>query len=335
MPSQRPTRRLAPNANELRLLGKVARMYHERGVRQPQIAAELGLSQARVSRLLKQAADVGIVRTIVMLPDGVHTDLEEQLQDRYSLRDVVVVDAIGAGDEVIPALAAAASAYLDVTLTSGHLIGISSWSETLLAAVRLLPMKRTTSVEVVVQLVGGLGLPGVQIEATSLLNQFAEKTGARPLVLPTPGVVDSAAVRLALMNDGSLKEVTQTWAELTDVLLGIGSLDPSPLLARSGNAFSDAEQAELRRYGAVGDVCFRFFNADGRRVDSPLDQRVIGVSADQLLKVPRRIGVAGGQRKYAAIRAALLGGWVNVLITDLSTAQRLADEPPEVGRANA
>jgi DNA-binding transcriptional regulator LsrR (DeoR family) len=41
------------------------------------------------------------------------------------------------------------------------------------------------------------------------------------------------------------------------------------------------------------------------------------------LKVPRRIGVAGGRRKWKAIKAAVTGGWANVLITDLATAEEL------------
>src|SRR5215213_9394265 len=77
---------------QLRLLAKVARMYHERGMRQPHIARELNISQPRVSRLLKQASEIGIVRTTVALPSGVYIDLEEKLQDRYGLKDVVVVD---------------------------------------------------------------------------------------------------------------------------------------------------------------------------------------------------------------------------------------------------
>ena len=100
--SPRVRARAEPEADQLRLLGKVARMYYERGIRQPQIAAELSMSQPRVSRLLKQAVEVGIVRTVVSMPAGTHTELEEQLQDRYGLRDVVVVDASGAGDDVLP-----------------------------------------------------------------------------------------------------------------------------------------------------------------------------------------------------------------------------------------
>ncbi len=70
----------------------------------------------------------------------------------------------------------------------------------------------------------------------------------------------------------------------------------------------------------------RFFDEEGNHVRSTFDQRVIGVTAKELLAVPRRIGVAGGERKFSAIRAALLGGWVNILITDLAMANRLLDD---------
>jgi DNA-binding transcriptional regulator LsrR (DeoR family) len=45
-----------------------------------------------------------------------------------------------------------------------------------------------------------------------------------------------------------------------------------------------------------------------------------------LSQVPRRVGVAGGASKYRAIRAALRGAWVNVLVTDLDTARALAHD---------
>jgi DNA-binding transcriptional regulator LsrR (DeoR family) len=145
-----------PHGEQLRLLAKVARMYHERGVRQPQIAAELRLSQPRVSRLLKQAAELGIVQTVVVLPP----------QGRYGLRDAVVVDTEGTGGDVLPAIGAATAVYLDTTLTGGEIIGISSWSETLLSAMDVMRPKAMRVAEQIVQLFGGVGNPTVQVQAT-------------------------------------------------------------------------------------------------------------------------------------------------------------------------
>lgn len=312
----------------LRLLAKVARMYHERGLRQPQIAAELHISQSRVSRLLRQAADSGVVRTVVTLPTGVYTDIEEALQARYGLLDAVVVDVGGTSGDVIPALGAATAIYLDETLTGGDTVGVSSWSRTLLAAVDAMRPKSAAVVDVVTQILGGVGDPEVQVQATRLLSRLAELTGARPVFLPTPGLVSTVAVQRAVVQDDAILEVMSTWDRLTLALVGIGSLEPSSLLRRSGNAIAMAEQGELRDLGAVGDVCLRFFDSEGRLIASPFNDRVLGITPEQLLRVTRRVGVAGGERKYSAIRAAVLGRWINVVVTDLQTARRLLAESP-------
>jgi DNA-binding transcriptional regulator LsrR (DeoR family) len=310
-------------------MAKIARMYHQRGMRQAEIAAELHVSQPRVSRLLKTAAEAGIVRTTITVPSGVHTDLEESLEAAYGLGEAVVVDVGGSEAEIVSALGSATALYLETTLTGGDTIGIASWSATLLAAVEHMRPARAPVVDTVVQLVGGVGEPRVQMQATRLLGQLAAATGAAPLFMSAPGLLGSAEARASLMADATLSEVVQVWDRLTMALVGIGSLVPSPLLRDSGNALPDADQEVLRTSGAVGDICQRFFDASGDPVRSPVDERVVGITPDQLRRIPRRVAIAGGVRKHPAIRAALLGGWVNVLITDLDEAERLiADAAP-------
>ena len=317
-----PTR-ITADRDRLRLLTKVARLYHEQGVRQPEIATQLHLSQARVSRLLKEAAERGIIRTVVVPPPGVHAEVEERLAERFGLKDVVVVDVGGNGEDVTSALGSGAAAYLDSTLIGGDVIGVSSWSATLLAAVEVMRPKRNQVADTVVQVVGGVGSPEVQMQATRLTGRLAEVTGAAPVFVPSPGLVGSTALQQALMADAGVQTVQEEWARLTVCLVGIGTLDPSPLLRQSGNSLAPADQEELRRAGAVGDVCLRYFDALGEPVASAFDQRVIGIGREDILRVPRRIGVAGGAEKTDAIRAAVLGGWVNILITDLEVAEAL------------
>jgi DNA-binding transcriptional regulator LsrR (DeoR family) len=309
---------------QLRLMVKVARMYHERGHKQAQIAGELHITQARVSRLLRRASDTGIVKTVVSSPAGVHTDLEEHLEQRYGLTEAVVVDALSSEERnVAQNLAAAAAVYLESTLLGDEIVGISSWSATLLAAVTLLGRASSPVVTEVVHLVGGLGGPHVQIDANRLLTTFASATGAAPIFLPAPGLLGSAAARRSLMSDPAVRQVSARWSELTTALVGIGALEPSPLLTQSGNGIAETDQQALRSLGAVGDVCLRFFDESGNFIESEFDQKVVGIRPEQLMSVPRRIAVAGGSRKLAALRGALLGGWVNVLITDSVAAQEL------------
>ncbi|MEW2325198.1 sugar-binding domain-containing protein [Streptomyces griseoincarnatus] len=312
-----------PSADHLRLLVKVARMYHERGMRQPEIAAQLSMSQPRVSRLLKEAVDRDVVRTVVISPDGVHSELEDALVEQYGLRDAVVVDTDGAGTAVIPALAAATATYLDATLKGGDVIGISSWSATLLESVNVMGAKTTPVAEEIVQIVGGSGSPEVQLHATRLTSRLAELTGARPVFAPSAALVGSRELRDLLWQEPAVAAVVKAWSRLTVALVGIGALDPSPLLRRSGNAIAPEDQRQLETLGAVGDVCTRFFDAGGRPVNADFDARIIGISPEQLREVDRRIGVAGGGEKIAAIRGAALGGWINVLITDMEVARAL------------
>ena len=166
----------------------------------------------------------------------------------------------------------------------------------------------------------------MQIDANRLLTTFASATGATPIFLPAPGLLGSAAAQHSLMSDPAVQQVSARWSELTTALVGIGALEPSPLLAQSGNGIAEADQEALRSLGAVGDVCLRFFDESGTLVESELDQKVIGIRPEQLMSVPRRIAVAGGIRKLAALRGALLGGWVNVLITDSVVAHELIGE---------
>jgi DNA-binding transcriptional regulator LsrR (DeoR family) len=65
-------------------------------------------------------------------------------------------------------------------------------------------------------------------------------------------------------------------------------------------------------------------------VKTPLDDRVIGISLEELAKVDRVIGLAGGKSKTEAIAGALRTGVLSVLITDKFTAERLLEEPIEV-----
>lgn len=318
----------APTDGQLRLITKVARMYHERGVRQVDIADTLHISQARVSRLLKRAAELGIVRTVVAVAPGVHTEIEEALEERYGLSEALVVDVEGTDNEIIAGLGSAGATYLETTLTGGERIGISSWSQTLLAVVDRMRPFRVSGAERVVQLMGGFGNSSVQTQGNRLLTEFARLVGATAIFVPAPALVASRSVRESLLNDPAMESVAKDWANLTIAIAGIGSLPPSPLLRASGNAADLADQDRLHAAGAVGDVCQRFFDSDGKHVPSALDDRVVGIDADTLRETPRRVGIAGGESKHKAIHAAVRGKWVNVLITDTATAAALLKLEP-------
>ena len=312
--------------HELRLMARVARLYHERGLSQSQIAERLELSQPTVSRLLKRAEAEGIVRVVVTHPSGTHPELEEGLQEKYGLREAMVVETATREEALLRDLGAAAGYYLETTLKRGDVVGLSSWSATLLAMVDSMGSLPRPTGSTVVQILGGVGSPEAEVHAAHLTQRLAKLVGGEARLLPAPGVVGSPAARKVLFEDPFVREAMAQLDRVTVALVGIGGLEPSRLLAASGNVVAPRELEKLRGQGAVGDVCLRFFDADGGPIRSGLDERVIGMTLAQMQKVRRTIGIAGARRKYAAILGAVRGRWVNTLITDRVTAEKLVAE---------
>ena len=310
---------------EFRFIAKVAYMYHQQDMKQKAIAEQLDISQATVSRLLKQAIDEGIVRITVTMPTGVHAATESELCDQYGLKAAIVVDCDDPSDEASIQfhIGSAAAYYIETTIDKNETVGISSWSSTLLEMVNAMqPVNRPTHARVV-QILGGIGNPSAEIYASRLTERFAKLVQGEPTFLPAPGVAGSIAMRDALMSDQFVQQAVSLFDEISMALVGIGSVAPSKLLASSGNVFSSEELKALDSAGAVGDICLRFFDTNGQPVLTPYDERVISMSLDQLKRAKRSIGIAGGARKLEAIRGALHGQWINVLITDQWTADQL------------
>jgi DNA-binding transcriptional regulator LsrR (DeoR family) len=316
-----------PRIDELRMIARVARMYYEWDMRQSEIAKQLDLSQATVSRLISRSKEEGIIRISVNIPSGVHTELEETLVKKFGLRDAIVVDSLEDNEKMIQRdLGASAAYYLESAIRPNDVIGISSWSATLLAMIDALhPLPRKPGVKVV-QILGGVGNPSVEAHATRLTSRMAQLVNGDAVYLPISGILSTEAARDILMADEVAQHAIRLFDHVTTALVGIGAIDPSPLLAQSGNIFAPKELDLLRQAKAVGDILLRFFDQNGKLVETGLEKRVISMSLEQLSKVSRAVGVAGGSRKYAGILGALRGHWVNILITDHFTAARLVKE---------
>jgi DNA-binding transcriptional regulator LsrR (DeoR family) len=312
--------------DELRLMTKVARLYYQQNMQQAEIADLLRLSQPTVSRLIERAHKERIVRMVINPPNGVYPDLEDRLACTYGLKDVVVADAILDDDEVVlHDIGSAAAYYVEKALRSNDIVGISSWSATLLAMVDSMhPLPGLKNIQVV-QILGGVGNPAAETHATRLVSRLADYVHGQAMYLPAPGVVGSVESLNVLLQDPYVQATMHIVEKVTLALVGIGEIKPSSLLATSGNIFSFGELERLRSQGAVGDILVRFFDYNGHQLSSPLNQRVVGMSLEQLSHVERAVGVAGGRRKVEAIRGALRGHWVNVLITDRFTASRLLE----------
>ncbi|MEZ3157181.1 sugar-binding domain-containing protein [Microbacterium sp. BWR-S6Y] len=322
---------LAKDSSSTRAMTKVAHLYYRRGLVQTEIAEEMGLSQAGVSRLLTAAGEHGIARTIVIPPSGFHNDLEQAVEETFGLREVHIVETT-AGDDVVPALARALVPVLQLAPIDGRTIGLTSWSRALQAAVDVLPDLPRANAGHIVELLGDVGRPSLQHRAALTTERFARATGGDPVFLRAPGVVSTAAMRAALLDgDPHARRALAAMDHLDLALVGIGEVRAAAPLSPGENFFTDAQFAGARAQGAVGEIGLRFLDAYGEPVASDLGELVLGMELDQLRTAGRRIAVAGGRRKHAAVLAAVRGHWIDVLVTDETTARHLVASGVDTG----
>lgn len=301
------------------LMAKVADLYYLRDLTQQEIADRLGLSRPTVSRLLRRSRAAGIVRIEVVPPDAMHHALERELEERFGLREAIVVSGQGDAQATQGALGRAAARFLERNVKRGSPVGIS-WGTTLRAVVdhlRRRPLRPT-----VVPLVGGVGQISPGIHANDLAHAIADIFEGRVHLLHAPAIVASRGVRQALLRDSGIAKVLALARQVEVALVGIGGLVPSSTLVQSGY-FSASDLAALRRRGAVGDICTRPFALDGSSVDGDLDHRILAIELRHLRRIPTVIAVAGGAVKAEAISGALAGRLVDVLVTDHLAAREI------------
>lgn len=310
--------------DELRFITRVAQRYHVDGRRQSEIAKDLSISQATVSRMLKRALEEGIVRFSLAAPQGTYPELEAGLRKKYGIKEAIVIDCSEDRDGAIMSRIGEAAAHLlETTIQNNEVIGISSWSQTIVKMIDNVHPMSQGKANAVVQTLGGIGNPNIQKHATHVTTRLAQLTGAESVLLQAPAVAASKEAKIILLGEKFVREATEQFANITLAFIGIGGIEPSEMLAQSGNIFSEKELLQLTEKGAVAEMSLRFLNADGEQVITPLNERVIGMSLEQLREVPRVTALAGGQSKTKAIDATLKSGVIDTLVTDKFTAERL------------
>jgi len=314
---------------DYRLLLKVSKLYYEQGLTQFDISQKLNLSRPKISRLLKQAEETGIVKFSIVAQPGVHTELEEALEREFGLNEAVVVDVSEPNSQIAVSreVGAAAAEYFSRVVNDPCIIGIS-WGTTLRAMADAMHAQDCRHSELV-QLIGGLGTPESEAHATYILRRMVTQIKSRLSILNVPGVVDTVAVKEAVLSDSHVRELFHTFSKIDIAFVGIGAPTPDSVVMRDGTILSENELNMVLEKGAVGDICLRFFSEKGEIIQSEIDERVIGITLEELKRIKQVVGVAGGPHKAKVIRAALVGKLVNVLITDHVCAKQILQDENE------
>lgn len=320
------------NIDYHRLLVKIARLYYEQDLTQAQIGDRLRLSRQKVQRLLRETQNQGVVQIYIKPIMKIFGDLEKALEDRFELTEAVVVETTAYNHQQTAAreVGAGAAEYLSRVVRSHDRI-VMSWGGSLLGMVNALAYNPPVDAEdvVVIQGLGGIANPNNEVHATELVRRLAKALGAQAMLLPAPGIAASRGARDAFSRDPHVVKVLETARTASLAFMGIGSPRPDSILVHDGTIVTWPKLVELMERGAVGDINLRYFDEHGGPVSSDLDDCVIGLTLEDIKRIDRVVGVAGGAVKFKAIKGALNGKLVDVLVTDHVTAEKLSEAKRE------
>ncbi len=321
-----------PPPRDPALLAKAAHLYFVDDRSQDDVATILGTTRSNVSRMLKQARDLGIVEIRIVDPTRRDQALESALRERFGLADARVL-AAGGDSDVLAAVGRLAARWLDETLGDGQVVAMS-WGQTLQAVVRAVDGVSRRDVEVV-QLVGGLSALDSALTGQELVRELSERMGARHRYLHAPALFGSAEALTLMLREPAIAAALDVAKAADIALVGIGAtgIGSSRVLV-DALGLSPEQRAEFDASGAVGDVCARFYDLSGQAIRSVVNERVLAVTLDDLRAIPTVAGVAAGLEKAPGILGALRGRIIDVLICDQAAARSVLalDRPGGPGR---
>ena len=323
---------LSRRPGELKQMVQCLELYYRQAKSQKDVAETLGVSPATVSRLLKRAVDEGLVRVELDLPRT--QELETALVQRFGLREAVVVAAGGRGD-IREELGVAAAAYFEKVVAHGMRVGLSC-GFTLYQTVRALRERRFRDLSLY-PLSGESTLKLVDISPNTLVGMMAAKY--RPHVtayaLPVQHLASLREVereRRRQLRDPEIRGIYEAAQSVDVALVGIGQIgEQTPGFCSLAESYGVSVR-RLRQLGVVGEINYQPFDAGGAVVDHPelriLMHRVVSVDSRRLQALSRHderyvIAVAGGKGKAEAVRGAVNGKFMNVLVTDEDVALTL------------
>ena len=310
---------------EERFLARVAWAYYTEGLTQEQVAQKLGATRLRVNQSLSLARKRGLVRITFNTAFAACAELEEALTKQYGLTQAYVAPAPQDPRDVQMLVGAALGNLLSELLADPAIKRFGmSWGNTLNLATRFVAALERPDLEIM-SVMGGL-TRGSDLNSFEITTRLADLLGAQHSYFTAPLYAGSAQSRDTIMQLDVFREVLEKLRTVDAMAMAAGDLSQRSLLMRDGLP-ADTTMEELLALGGVGDVLGTVIDAQGRPVDHPINERVIGIGLADLVKIPNVILAAGGTHKVPVIRALLGLGHINTFVTDEATARDLLAKP--------
>lgn len=311
-------------------LAQAAYWYYVQDLSQEEVARRLGTSRSNVSRLLRAAREQGVVRFEIAYPIRRELALEDRLRARFQtdgVREVIVTtspqdeDATSGSSAGVLAVARSAAEWLQDNLRNGETLGLFLGG-TIKAMVDVARFDRRIDAHVI-QLAGEWS-NDPRLSGHNLVRDLAGKLGGRYTYFNAPAVAASPSDADSLLAGPDVSRALAAARAADVAIVGVGSFlrDTTRTFLELARATPE-EIAEAQAKNVVGQLAGRFFDHDGKQVELALHRRVVSLDLDDVRQVKTIVVVASGQAKRAAVRGALRGGLVDVLIVDRPLAAAL------------
>ncbi|MCD4753560.1 MAG: hypothetical protein K8R40_10850 [Anaerolineaceae bacterium] len=305
------------------LLADVAEMYYLENMNQSQIAKKLRVDRSLISRMLTESRKNNIVEILIHRLIPRDRKLEHQLRTELDLDNVVVTKCQSTEkDAILDGIGRAAAVLLQEYINAQTTIG-TTWGTSVNATISAMEKCIPPTNGRVVQMVGALDAQRIEYNGTTMVQELAQKIQGEAYFLNSPFYVDSELTAQSLLNNSSISQTLRMLNECNLALVGVGSIDPEY------SSFYQASYVELSQIesliarGVVGDVCGLHFDILGNSSGDDFSKRCVTVSREQLMKIPVRFGVSGGEGKAKPIIGAARGKYINVLVTESNTAKAI------------
>ena len=308
--------------DELAMIYNTCKLYYEDGHTQNEIAENLGISRPTVARLLKGGKEQGIVKIELLNPfDNDFFDIAQKIENKYNLREVIIVP--DESDEFIQKkeVSKAAAEYFDRILEKDNIVGFSMGTTVKLVAEYV--TKRQNLNLTFLPLIGGTGQIQQEIHPNDIVLDFVKKYEGNFKLLHAPAIVSNKEIKNEFLKEKNISNIISFIKKCNIAVVGIGTpLNKNSTMMKTGY-FDEAELAEFKHNSVVGDICLQFYNKEGENSNFEFNERVIGISLNDLKKIGTVIGVAAGIEKKDAVIGALNGNYLGVLVTNYSVAKEI------------
>jgi DNA-binding transcriptional regulator LsrR (DeoR family) len=290
-----------------------ALQHLEHGRSTVEISEELGVSRFMVGRMIRRAREEALIEVVPKITDPIDVRLSNELGSAFRLAGAyAVIPPTNTLEHTRSTIASVAAKLFPQIVQEDDIVGLS-------AGRTILEMcSQTTDLPTcdVVQLTGVATADAN--ESMRAVMTLSSVSRGRMFALHAPFVTTDVRSGEMIAAQPAVKQALKRMDRLDRAVLTVGGWPNGAMLADQLRQLGELE--EVTAHGVAAEIGTTLLDKDGNALPV-LEGRMVGVSLEQLRRIPTKLVIAGGAAKQVAVLAALRAGLVDILVTDADTAR--------------